>query len=45
MILGYEFNMYILEAPDFKITELFNQIKGLAEKVTFFEAIKAVKFA
>lgn len=43
--LGYEFNMYILEAPDFKITELFNQIKGLAEKVTFFEAIKAVKFA
>ncbi|NLB88780.1 MAG: CoA protein activase, partial [Syntrophomonadaceae bacterium] len=43
--LGYEFKMYILEAPDFKITELFTQLKGLAENVSFLEAIKAVRFA
>lgn len=43
--LGYEFQMYILEAPDFNITELFGQLKGLAENVSFLEAIKAVRFA
>lgn len=33
--LGYEFKMYILEAPDFNITELFGQLKGLAEMFHF----------
>ncbi len=43
--LGYKFDMYILEAPDFKFTELVNQLKALAGNVSFYEAVKAVNFA
>jgi predicted nucleotide-binding protein (sugar kinase/HSP70/actin superfamily) len=43
--LGYSFRMVVLEAPDFKLSELLNQIKDLAEKVTTMEAIRAVRFA
>ncbi|MBO8158682.1 CoA protein activase [Thermosyntropha sp.] len=43
--LGYDFKMVILEAPDFKLSELFTQIRDLAENVSFLEALKAVKFA
>lgn len=43
--LGYKFNMVVLEAPDFKINELFNQIRSLAKNVSFYEGLKAVKFA
>lgn len=43
--LGYHFKMVILEAPDFKLTELFSQLRTLAENVSFMEAVRAVKFA
>lgn len=43
--LGYEFDMVILEAPDSKFSELFKQIKSLGEKVSFFEAYQAVRYA
>ncbi|HZJ84896.1 MAG TPA: CoA protein activase [Syntrophomonadaceae bacterium] len=43
--LGYEFKMVVLEAPDFKVTELFAQVKALAQNVSFYAAIKAVRFA
>ncbi|SHG71594.1 Predicted nucleotide-binding protein, sugar kinase/HSP70/actin superfamily [Thermosyntropha lipolytica DSM 11003] len=43
--LGYDFKMVILEAPDFKLSELFSQLRALAENVSFIEAVRAVKFA
>lgn len=43
--LGYEFDMYILEAPDSKFSELFNQIKALGSNVSFYTAVRAVRFA
>lgn len=43
--LGYNFRMVILEAPDFKLSELFSQLRSLAENVSFMEAVKAVRFA
>lgn len=43
--LGYDFRMVILEAPDFKLSELFSQLRSLAENVSFMEAIRAIKFA
>jgi predicted nucleotide-binding protein (sugar kinase/HSP70/actin superfamily) len=43
--LGYKFRMVILEAPDFKLSELLKQIKDLAGKVTTMEAIQAARFA
>lgn len=43
--LGYKFNLVILEAPDFKISQLVNQVKALGQNVTLWEALKAIKFA
>ncbi len=43
--LGYSFQMKILEAPDFKLSELFVQLKSLAENVSFWEAVQAARFA
>lgn len=43
--LGYSFQMKILEAPDFKLSELFIQLKSLAGNVTFWEAVQAARFA
>jgi len=43
--LGYSFRMVVLEAPDFKLSELLNQIKDLAGKVTTMEAVRAALFA
>ncbi|MGI5920795.1 MAG: CoA protein activase [Syntrophomonadaceae bacterium] len=43
--LGYEFKIVILEAPDFKFSELVSQLRSLAENVTLWESAKALKFA
>lgn len=43
--LGYSFRMVVLEAPDFKLSELLNQIKDLAGNVSTMEAIRAARFA
>lgn len=43
--LGYEFDMYILEAPDSKFSDIFNQVKALGSNVSFYRAVKAVRFA
>jgi predicted nucleotide-binding protein (sugar kinase/HSP70/actin superfamily) len=43
--LGYSFRMVVLEAPDFKLSELLNQIKDLAQKVTTLKAVQATRFA
>jgi predicted nucleotide-binding protein (sugar kinase/HSP70/actin superfamily) len=43
--LGYSFRMVVLEAPDFKLSELLSQIKDLAENVTTIEAVQATRFA
>ncbi len=43
--LGYDFSMIILEAPDFRLSELFGQVKALGENVSFWEVLKAVNFA
>lgn len=43
--LGYDFQMVILEAPDSKISQLLDQLKRLGEKVSFLEAVQAVRFA
>ncbi|HOQ09124.1 MAG TPA: CoA protein activase [Syntrophomonadaceae bacterium] len=43
--LGYSFRMVVLEAPDFKLSELLNQIKDLAGNVTTLEALRAARFA
>lgn len=43
--LGYSFRMVVLEAPDFQISELLSQLKGLAENASMMEAIRAVRFA
>lgn len=37
--------MVVLEAPDFKLSELLNQIKDLAGNVTTLEALRAARFA
>jgi predicted nucleotide-binding protein (sugar kinase/HSP70/actin superfamily) len=43
--LGYDFQMVILEAPDSKISQLVNQLKRVGEKVSFLEAVAAIRFA
>lgn len=43
--MGYNFNLVILEAPDFKFSQLVNQIKALGQNVTLWEALKVLKFA
>jgi len=43
--LNYDFKMIILEAPDSRLSDLLKQLKALGENVTFWEALKAVKFA
>ncbi|HEX3011296.1 MAG TPA: CoA protein activase [Syntrophomonadaceae bacterium] len=43
--LGYEFNLVILEAPDFKLSQLINQIRELGQNVTLWEALKVLKDA
>lgn len=43
--LGYKFDMVVLEAPDFKFSELFNQVRSLAKNVSLYEGLKAVNFA
>ncbi|MGI6453393.1 MAG: CoA protein activase [Syntrophomonadaceae bacterium] len=43
--LGYRFDMIILEAPDFKFTELFQQLKSLGENVSFLQAARVIRFA
>jgi len=43
--LGYDFNMIVLEAPDFKFSELLKQIRTLGENVSLWEALRAVKFS
>lgn len=43
--LGYSCRMVILEAPDFRISELFNQLKDLAGNVSMLQAIQAARFA
>jgi predicted nucleotide-binding protein (sugar kinase/HSP70/actin superfamily) len=43
--LGYHFNLVVLEAPDNRITQLVNQLKGLGQNVGLWEALKAIKFA
>ncbi len=41
--LGFEYRMIILEAPDSRVSELFNQLKALGENVSIWEAFKAVR--
>ncbi|MGR6836329.1 CoA protein activase [Syntrophomonas erecta] len=43
--LGYNFRMVILEAPEFRLSQLLEQVKTLGENVTFWEAWKAARFA
>lgn len=43
--LGYDFDLVILETPDFKLSQLINQIKALGQNVTLWEALKVLKFA
>ncbi|HEX3012635.1 MAG TPA: CoA protein activase, partial [Syntrophomonadaceae bacterium] len=43
--LGYKFKLVVLEAPDFKFSELLGQLKSLGQNVTLWESIKAIKFA
>lgn len=43
--LGYQFDMVILEAPDFRVTEIFQQLRALGQNVTFWEALQAVRYA
>ncbi|MGI6468998.1 MAG: CoA protein activase [Syntrophomonadaceae bacterium] len=43
--LGYDFHMVILEAPDSRLSQLLHQLKQLGEKVSFMEAIEAIRFA
>ncbi|KUG04760.1 activator of (r)-2-hydroxyglutaryl-coa dehydratase [hydrocarbon metagenome] len=43
--LGFEYKMIILEAPDSRVSELFNQLKALGENVSVWEAYKAVRYA
>lgn len=43
--LDYDFKMIILEAPDSRLSDLLKQLKSLGENVTFWEALKAIKFA
>ncbi|PKM78672.1 MAG: CoA protein activase [Firmicutes bacterium HGW-Firmicutes-15] len=42
--LGYQFKMIVLEAPDSKAYDLIKQIKALGENVSFWEAVKAIKY-
>ncbi|QGT99004.1 Activator of (R)-2-hydroxyglutaryl-CoA dehydratase [Candidatus Syntrophocurvum alkaliphilum] len=43
--LGYDFDIYILESPDSKLTELILQLKDLGQNVSLAEALKALRFA
>jgi predicted nucleotide-binding protein (sugar kinase/HSP70/actin superfamily) len=43
--LGYQFRMIVLEAPDSRAYDLIQQIKSLGENVSFWEAVKAIKYA
>ncbi|MGI6412430.1 MAG: CoA protein activase [Syntrophomonadaceae bacterium] len=43
--LGYEFDMIILEAPDFRISDLLKQIKALGENVSVRGLLQAVSYA
>ena len=43
--LGFNFSMIILEAPDFRFSELVRQVKSIGRDVTLWEALKAIKFA
>lgn len=43
--IGYKFSMYVLEAPDSKLLDLFKQVKELGGNVSFLEAMQAIKFA
>jgi len=42
--LGYDFKMIVLEAPDSRIYDLVHQLKSLGENVSFWEAVKAIKY-
>jgi predicted nucleotide-binding protein (sugar kinase/HSP70/actin superfamily) len=42
--LGYRFKMIVLEAPDSRVYDLVQQLKGLGENVSFWEAVKAIKY-
>lgn len=42
--LGYDFKMIVLEAPDSNVYELTRQLKALGQNVSFWEAVKAVKY-
>ncbi len=42
--LGYDFKMIVLEAPDSRIYDLVGQLKSLGENVSFWEAVKAIKY-
>ncbi len=42
--LGYQFQMIVLEAPDSKVYDLIKQIKALGENVSFWEAVKAIRY-
>ncbi len=43
--LGFDFEMVILEAPDSRVSELFQQLQALGKNVSIWEAFKALKFA
>jgi predicted nucleotide-binding protein (sugar kinase/HSP70/actin superfamily) len=43
--IGYDFQMVILEAPDFRLSELIKQVKALGKEVTLWEALKALNLA
>lgn len=43
--LGYTFDLVILEAPEFELSQLFNQLKGLGQNVSLIESFRAIKFA
>ncbi len=42
--LGYKFKMIVLEAPDSRVYDLTQQLKDLGENVSFWEAVKAVRY-
>ncbi len=43
--LGYQFDMVILEAPDFRVSEIFQQLRALGQNVSFLEGVQAVRHA
>ncbi len=42
--LGFQFKMIVLEAPDSRLHDLMGQIKDLGQKVSLWEAVKAINF-